>query len=437
MEPRRGRTLEPAGSRNCGALRRTPWLVLQTVSRPIWTGRSRMNNSGKSWKSVLDGRQERAEQAQHGFRRLAQDSKLTSVAYFSMEFMLSDALPIYSGGLGNVAGDQLKAASDLGVPVIGIGLLYQQGYFRQHIDAAGNQIALRPFNEPGQLPVQPLRDANGEWLRIPIQLPGTPCVSAPGRFRWGGPSSTCSIRTIRKICLNIAESPSELYGGGPELRLQQERILGVGGWRLLRALGIAPEVCHLNEGHAAFAVLERARSWMEDTGQPFAQALAVTRAGNLFTTHTPVAAGFDRFAPELIGDRMRDYSERELGIPLQQMLALGRKNAQDAAEPFNMAYLAIRGSGAVNGVSRLHGQVSRRIFSDIFPRWPEPEVPVSYVTNGIHTPTWDSIEADELWTEVCGKGAWSSSDEKRDRGQNAPCAGHQALEHAAAEHGNR
>jgi starch phosphorylase len=202
----------------------------------------------------------------------------------------------------------------------------------------------------------------------------------------------------------------ELYGGGPELRLQQERILGVGGWRLLRALGIHPEVCHLNEGHAAFAVLERARAFMEDTGQPFPVALSVTRAGNLFTTHTPVAAGFDRFSTELMTSWMRDYSERELGIPMPQMLALGRSNPDDPSEPFNMAWLAIRGSWAVNGVSRLHGAVSRGIFQELFPRWPAAEVPVNYVTNGIHTPTWDSAEADELWTAACGKHRWRSSD---------------------------
>jgi starch phosphorylase len=183
-------------------------------------------------------------------------------------------------------------------------------------------------------------------------------------------------------------------------------VLGVAGWRLLRALGIKPEVCHLNEGHAAFAVLERARSYMEDHGQPFDVALSVTRAGNVFTTHTPVEAGFDRFPPDLAEAHLKQYAERELGIPLPQLLALGRVNPSDENEPFNMAYLAVRGSGAVNGVSRLHGEVSRRIFQNLFPRWPQPEVPVSHVTNGVHVPTWDSIEADDLWTSACGKERW-------------------------------
>jgi starch phosphorylase len=178
-----------------------------------------------------------------------------------------------------------------------------------------------------------------------------------------------------------------LYGGGSELRLQQELLLGIGGWRLLSALGIEPEVCHLNEGHAAFAVLERARSFMAQTGQSFEIALSITRAGNLFTTHTAVPAGFDRFPPALIEQYLGQYAAEGLGISLQDFLALGRENRDDATESFNMAYLAVRGSGAVNAVSRLHGQVSRRLFARLFKRWPDAEVPVGHVTNGVHMPT--------------------------------------------------
>lgn len=176
----------------------------------------------------------------------------------------------------------------------------------------------------------------------------------------------------------------------------QEMVLGIGGWRLLAALGIEPEVCHLNEGHAALAVLERARSFMQATGQSFEVALAVTRAGNLFTTHTAVAAGFDRFAPAHIEHCLGVYARKQLGIALDDLLALGRRNPNDAGEDFNMAYLAIRGSGSVNGVSRLHGKVSRHLFEPLFPHWPAEEVPVGHVTNGIHMPTWDSAAADDL-----------------------------------------
>ena len=332
-----------------------------------------------------------------------------------MEFMLSEALPIYSGGLGNVAGDQLKAASDLGVPVVGVGLLYQQGYFRQIIDKDGTQQALFPYNDPGQLPITPLRRPNGEWLRLEIALPGYSVWLRTWQVQVGrvklyllDSNDAANIPVHRGIT-------SELYGGGPELRLKQELLLGIGGWRLLRALGIQPEVCHLNEGHAAFAVLERARSFMEDAGQPFEVALAVTRSGNLFTTHTAVTAGFDHFAPALIEQYLGGYAEKELGITLHDLLVLGRQNPNDSTEDFNMAYLAIRGSGAVNGVSRLHGEVSRRLFLPLFPRWPEDEIPVGHVTNGVHMPTWDSAEADDLWTESCGKDRWLGMTETLDR----------------------
>ena len=386
-------------------LTHNPWVVLQTVSRdqidrvlsdPIF--RKKLEGWVQTRRNTLA--------APAWFQENHAQSSLTCVAYFSLEFMLSEALPIYSGGLGNVAGDQLKAASDLGVPVVGVGLLYQQGYFRQEIDKDGGQQALYPYNDPGQLPITPLRQPNGEWLRLEIVLPGYSVWLRAWQVQVG------RVKLYLLDSNDAANLPidrgitSELYGGGADLRLEQELLLGIGGWRLLRALGIQPEVCHLNEGHAAFAVLERARNFMEDTGQPFEVALAVTRAGNLFTTHTAVAAGFDRFDSALIEQHLRGYAEKELGIAFHDLLALGRQNPADSSEPFNMAHLAIRGSAAVNGVSRLHGEVSRRLFLPLFPRWPEAEVPIGHVTNGVHVPTWDSAPADDLWTEACGKKRW-------------------------------
>jgi starch phosphorylase len=382
-----------------------PWAVLQTVSRDQL---QRVSADPAFRKSVDDLVQARRQAAKSPawFQQEHPQTPLTSVAYFSMEFMLSEALPIYSGGLGNVAGDQLKAASDLGVPVIGVGLLYQQGYFRQVLDKDGAQQALFPYNDPGQLPITPLRQANGEWLRLELDLPGYPVWLRAWQVQVG------RVHLYLLDSNDLANLPahrgitSELYGGGPELRLKQEIMLGIGGWRLLRALGIQPEVCHLNEGHAAFAILERARSFMKETGQPFEVALAVTRAGNLFTTHTAVAAGFDRFAPTLIEQYLGGYAEQKLGITLYNLLALGRRDPNDSSESFNMAYLAIRGSGAVNGVSRLHGKVSRHLFEPLFPHWPQDEVPVGHVTNGVYMPSWDSAPADDLWTEACGKDRW-------------------------------
>jgi starch phosphorylase len=365
-------------------LTQNPWVVIQTVSReklrlivgdPVF--RKNLNN-------LVQAKRD-AAQAPVWFHKTYPKSALNCVAYFSMEFMLSEALPIYSGGLGNVAGDQLKAANDLGVPVVGVGLLYQQGYFRQVIGREGAQQALFPYNDPGQLPVTPLRHADGEWLRLEIALPGYSVWLRAWQVQVGrvmlyllDSNDAANFPAYRGIT-------SQLYGGGVELRLKQELVLGIGGWRLLEALGIQPEVCHLNEGHAAFAVLERAHSFMQASGQPFEVALAVTRVGNIFTSHTAVAAGFDRFSPELIGQYLRHYAEQKLGISLEDLLALGRQNPADASESFNMAYLAVRGSGAVNGVSQLHGQVSRKLFQPLFPRWPQDEVPIGHVTNGVQT----------------------------------------------------
>jgi starch phosphorylase len=387
-----------------------PWVVLQAASRDQIERKLADPVFRKSIDTLVETRR-KALEAPAWFQQNHAQTPLTCVAYFSMEFMLSEALPIYSGGLGNVAGDQLKAASDLGVPVVGVGLLYQQGYFRQVIDKNGAQQALFPYNDPGQLPITPLRQENGEWLRLEIALPGYSVWVRAWQVQVG------RVKLYLLDSNDAANFPvhrgitSELYGGGPELRLKQELLLGIGGWRLLRALGLRPEICHLNEGHAAFAVLERARNFMEDAGQPFEVALAATRAGNLFTTHTAVAAGFDLFTPALMEQYVAHYAEKKLGIALYDLLALGRKNADDSREPFNMAFLALRGSGAVNGVSRLHGQVSRRLFQPLFPRWPEDEVPIGHVTNGVHVPTWDSAHADELWTGCCGKVRWLGTTE--------------------------
>lgn len=388
------------------AVTHNPWVVLQTASHT----RLKTLTADPSFHqkiAALAQKQQEYLAAPTWFQQVHDGRSLTCVAYFSMEFMLSEALPLYSGGLGNVAGDQLKAASDLGVPVVGIGLLYQQGYFRQVIGADGAQQAFYPYNDPMQLPIVPVRDVNGEWVRLEIRLPGYTVWLRAWRAQVGRV-------TLYLLDSNDPANPpfhrgitSELYGGGPELRLMQEIVLGIGGWRLLRMLGIQPDVCHLNEGHAAFAVLERARSFMADTGQPFDVALTVTRAGNLFTTHTPVAAGFDRFAPALIEHYLGAYARDVLHVSLHEFLALGRAHPDDATEPFNVAYLAVRGSGAVNGVSRLHGQVSRRLFQALFPRWPVEDVPIGYVTNGVHTPSWSAAAAEKLWAAACGPECWS------------------------------
>ena len=382
---------------------RNPWLMLQMVTSSRLKELSGDPAFRKLTDDMVQAFRESGEETVW-FGRTYPDSNL-NVAYFSMEFGLSEALPIYSGGLGILAGDYLKTASDLGVPVTGIGLLYQQGYFRQALDVHGAQLEFYPYNDPNQLPVLPVRNSTGDWLRIRLDF--------PGRHLW----LRVWEATIGRVKLYLLDSndpvnspadrgiTSELYGGGPELRLQQEIVLGIGGWRVLQSLDIRPGISHLNEGHAALAVIERARSFMAAKSVPFNVALTATRAGTIFTTHTPVEAGFDRFGPDMIDHYLGSYAD-ELGIGLEGLLALARRERSGAWEPFNMAYLAVRGSGTVNGVSRLHGEVSRRIFQPLFPRWPQIEVPVTYVTNGVHMPSWDSAAADELWSTACGKKRW-------------------------------
>ena len=329
-------------------LTQNPWAVLQAASQKRLAEVCADPAFARRVDELLSEKRESLKrptwfQSAHLSDLASGGAPLSLVAYFSMEYMLSESLPIYSGGLGNVAGDQLKAASDLGVPVVAVGLLYQQGYFRQEIDSNGVQHALYPYNDPSQLPITPLRQANGEWLRIPISTPG---------FKMWLRCWKVEVGRTNLYLLDsndVANPPAfrgvtrELYGGDSELRLRQELILGLAGWRLLRALGLRPEICHLNEGHAAFAILERARSYMADNGVPFDVALAVTRAGNLFTTHTAVEAGFDRFAPDLCAKYLTVLAD-ELGISLEKLLALGRQNPDNTSEPFNMAYLAVRGA---------------------------------------------------------------------------------------------
>ena len=389
---------------NLWALTHNPWLILRNISSEKLRTLAADTDFVARLQGFVDARKEWLA-SPTWFPTTYPQSKLGCVAYFSMEFGLSESLPIYSGGLGILAGDMLKTASDLDVPMTGIGLLWQQGYFRQSLSAQGDQQEFFPYNDPAQLPVQAVQDESGERLRVELPFPGRNVIlrvwqAQVGRVKLylldsNDPLNTPADRGIT----------AELYGGGSEMRLQQEICLGIGGWSLLRRLGIQPDVCHLNEGHAAFVVLARAWSHMRDHGGDHRSALNATRAGNVFTTHTPVAVGFDRFAPALL-ERYTETARQRFGISPRSILALGRENPDDDSEPFNMAYLAIRGSLLVNGVSRLHGSVSRQLFQPLFPRWPQHEVPITHITNGVHVPSWDSAEADRIWTEACGKERW-------------------------------
>ncbi len=385
---------------------RNPWIILQNAS----TSRLKELAADAGFVAELHrlADQRRAEQQTPGWFATSGDAaKLRGIAYLSMEFGVGEALPLYAGGLGILAGDIIKTASDLDIPIFGVGLLYQEGYFRQVIDNAGWQREAYPYNEPAMLPIQPAR-ADGAWLRIPLNLPGRTLLLRVWKVAVG--RSVLYLLDSNDPLNSPADRgiTAKLYGGGSEMRLMQEIVLGVAGWRAIEALHPETEVCHLNEGHAAFAVIERARLLASRSGLHFWEAFWATRGGNVFTTHTPVEAAFDRFDAALIAKYLtytRNGSD-DAGAAVQDLLALGRTRADAQDEPFNMAYLALRGSAVTFGVSRLHGVVSRRLFQPVFSGWPTVEVPIGHVTNGVHVPTWDSAEADDLWTTACGKERW-------------------------------
>ena len=382
-----------------------PWMLLQNVSS------ERLESLVKDQKflaKVEELKRERIDyyKQQGWFKCEYPDSQLQTVAYFSMEYGLGEALPIYAGGLGILAGDLLKSASDLNLPLVGIGLLYQQGYFRQMIDAQGAQQAFYPYNEPASLPIKPALDKQGNRLTIVLNLPGRELFLRVWEAQVGRvPLYLLDSNDLMNSPVDQAIT-AELYGGGQEKRLLQEIVLGIGGWRLLEALEIKPDICHLNEGHAAFVALERISVFQEEQAVSFEEALWATRAGNVFTTHTPVSAGFDRFSPELIKQYLSTIIQ-SLDISFERFLAMGQTSADHPDELFNMTYFALRTCSVANGVSRLHGQVSQQLFQQLYPHWPIEEIPVGYVTNGVHVPTWDSSFADALWTNFCGKGRWA------------------------------
>lgn len=383
-----------------------PWVILQNVSQQRLEQLSEDADFAKELaRAVEDHRRYHDEPGWHARSRSESGEAAATIAYFSMEFGLSEAFPLYAGGLGVLAGDLLKTASDLDVPVLGVGLLYQEGYFHQTIDAGGRQREAYPYNDPSSLPIRPATAADGAWLKVRLELPGRTLYlrvwqAIVGRTRL----YLLDSNDVRNGAVDRGIT-AKLYGGGSEMRLLQEVVLGIGGWRMLEALGVDVDVCHINEGHAALVLLERAQRFMQATGTSFWEAWWATRAGNVFTSHTPVATGFDAFPPSLIYKYSRDYLAR-FDMPLRDLLALGRRDPANDAEPFNMTYLALRGCAQCNGVSRLHGEVSRGLFQQLYPRWPKEEVPVQHVTNGVHVPSWDSVWSDRLWTCVCGKERW-------------------------------
>jgi starch phosphorylase len=336
------------------------------------------------------------------FRRAHGVFQAPLVAYFSAEFGITECLSIFAGGLGVLAGDHLKSASDLGVPLIGVGLLYQQGYFRQYLNEGGWQQEVYEKNDFHNLPLTLKRRSDGSPLTVEVALPGRKVTA---QIWWA---------QVGRVLLHLLDTNTpanrqsedrditdQLYGGDQEMRIKQEILLGIGGYLALEAMGLEPTVYHMNEGHSAFLGLERTRRLMEKQGLSFAEAREAASAGLVFTTHTAVAAGHDYFPPQLMDRYFADYI-RALGLSRRDFLALGRQNPDDDREPFCMTILALRLAAYSNGVSRLHGKVTRKMWTGLWPGLPEDEIPIGHVTDGIQFQSWISREMKELYDRYLG-----------------------------------
>jgi starch phosphorylase len=346
-----------------------------------------------------------------GFKRYLRESEWFTVthpeekdlliAYFSMEYGLTDCLRIYSGGLGMLAGDYLKSASELGLPLVGVGLLYQEGYFLQYLNPDGWQQEMYPKNDFYNLPVVVVRKGDGSPLTVEVDLPDGLCRIQVWRLEIGNIRLFLLDTNLPENSRGNQDITDRLYGGDQDMRIRQEIVLGVGGYRALLAMGLAPTICHMNEGHSAFMAVERCRAFMNKHGCTYEEARQITRTANIFTTHTAVPAGFDVFDRELI----RKYWSglmNQIGLSPEDFMLLGRGRSDPEDEPFNMAKCAIRHSSTRNSVSKLHQKVTRRMLQGLWPGYPEEDIPIDSVTNGIHTRSWISKDMSELFDRYLG-----------------------------------
>jgi starch phosphorylase len=334
-------------------------------------------------------------------------SPLQLVAYFSPEFGIAEAVPQYSGGLGVLAGDHLKSSSDLGVPLVGVGLLYRHGYFRQSLDADGWQQERYPLLDPHVMALRPCTD-----VRISVDIAGVPLVAQVWQANVGRVRLYFLDADVDDNPDDVRAVTDRLYGGDVEHRLRQEILLGVGGVRALQAVGVEAQVFHTNEGHAGFLGLERIRQLVTDEGLTYPEAIEAVRAGCIFTTHTPVPAGIDRFPRELM-DKYFSAWCAEVGVGVDDLMALGHRPGDAPDERFNMAVMGLRLAGRSNGVAQLHGEVSRKMFADLWPDIPPDEAPIISITNGVHAHTWVSPEMADVFTrhvlpdwDEAGPAAW-------------------------------
>ncbi|MBD2449792.1 alpha-glucan family phosphorylase [Nostoc sp. FACHB-152] len=328
-------------------------------------------------------------------------------AYFSAEFGLVDCLPIYSGGLGVLAGDHLKSASDLGLPLVGVGLLYQQGYFAQYLNADGWQQERYPINDFYNMTLHLERNPDGSELQIAVQYPGRKVYARVWRVQVG-------VVPLYMLDTNIEPNnpydhdiTDQLYGGDIDMRIHQEIMLGIGGVQMLKALGYDVTAYHMNEGHAAFSALERIRILIQEQGLSYAEAKQVVMSSNIFTTHTPVPAGIDLFPPDKMLYYLGYYADI-FGLPKEEFLGLGRENTGDLSGPFSMAVLALKMASFSNGVAQLHGVVSRQMFQGLWKKVPVQEVPIAAITNGVHARSCVAKSTQELYDRYLGPN-WSSA----------------------------
>lgn len=393
-------SIDPLGWK---ASEHNPIAFLDTISMP----RLQELENDKKFLTALDSVYANFQ----AYMSLKDTQKKSKIGYFCMEYGLHSSLKIYSGGLGILAGDYLKEASDKGTPITGVGFLYRYGYFTQRLSTGGQQENVYEYQLFDKLPVTPQRDANGNWITIQVAFPGRKVSARIWKVEVGRVDLYLLDTDFED---NLPEDRSithHLYGGDWENRLKQEILLGVGGIRALKSLGIKPDVFHCNEGHAAFIGFERIHQLMSEKNLIFDEALEVVRSSSLFTTHTPVPAGHDAFDEGLLRKYTSFYPER-FGISWERVIGLGRVHPNSTSEKFSMSNLALRMSQEVNGVSWLHGKVSQDMFRDIFPGYLTEEVPIGYVTNGVHYPTWAAPEWKKLWERTIG-GDLSSKDYDR------------------------
>ena len=335
------------------------------------------------------------------YSRIYEGKHDVRIAYFSAEFAIHECLPFYSGGLGGLAGDHVKSADEMGLPLVGVGLAYQQGYYRQHLNTDGWQQEHYPDNDFYNLPLTLVRGDDGQEIIIEISLPQRVVQARIWRLDVGRVPLFLLDSNLPVNEPYDREITARLYGGDLDMRIRQELLLGIGGIRALAKVGYHPSVCHMNEGHSAFLGLERIRRLMELQGLNFEEAREATVVGNVFTTHTPVPAGNDRFPPEMVAEYCHDYAA-SLGISMDAFLGLGRERPDDSREYFCMTVLALRLAAHANGVSQLHGNISRNMWKKIWPGVPEHEIPISHVTNAVHARTWLSEEFTRLFERHLG-----------------------------------